>query len=293
MRTNRLRFRLAFSNCPEPLDDVWNTITSCLRAAKCLPNRFEVSQIAGHPEAIRSEKRLKLTHEEIGRLIRERDLSGFHVCTGYSERSIGFELMHMEKSGGHSVLSCRIEKLTKTLENWMPLIESIMVQWPCIGAWQWPTLYGTWQNTKSPSVYERHFGQIPSETKRSIVKSVDNIGPDREILDSTLNPGRTKELLFGAFFFASAEMWLGPHFWQHAKCTREEVLEADFFLEKRDTPNFLYLKCWPTPFSRPDGEQGLLQQKLWRLFFHEDCEWPPGSGGISMEPKYGPPELMP
>ena len=71
------------------------------------------------------------------------------------------------------------------------------------------------------------------------------------------------------------------------------MLAADFFIERRDTPHYLYLKCWPHPFTRPDGEQGRVQQKLWRLLYHEDCEWPPGSGGISDEPVGGPPELMP
>lgn len=95
------------------------------------------------------------------------------------------------------------------------------------------------------------------------------------------------------YFYPTAEMWLGPHFWQYAKCTKEEALAADFFIEKRDTPNFLYLKSWPEPFTRPDGEQGRQQQRLWKLFFNEDCEWPPGNGGICDEPMYGPPELMP
>jgi len=113
------------------------------------------------------------------------------------------------------------------------------------------------------------------------------------MIDISRNPGRGKVLLSQFYFYASAEMWLGPHFWQHAKCTKDEVLAADFFIEKRDTPHYLYLKCWPTPFTRPEGEQGRMQQRLWKLFFHEDCEWPPGSGTISDEPIYGPPELTP
>jgi hypothetical protein len=88
-------------------------------------------------------------------------------------------------------------------------------------------------------------------------------------------------------------MWLGPHFWQYAKCTKEEALTGDFWLETRDTPRFTYFKCWHTAFTRPDGEQGRMQQRLWKLFFREDCEWPPGSGTICDEPMYGPPELMP
>jgi hypothetical protein len=96
-----------------------------------------------------------------------------------------------------------------------------------------------------------------------------------------------------ATFYPTAEMWLGPHFWQYAKCTKEEALAAGFWLETRETPHFTYFKCWPTHFTRPDGDQGRMQQRLWKLFFHEDCEWPPGSGTICDEPMYGPPELMP
>ena len=78
-------------------------------------------------------------------------------------------------------------------------------------------------------------------------------------------------------------MWLGPDFWEGAACTRAEVFKADFFLEVREELGFLYLKSWPHAFNRPDGEQGRVQQKLWRLLFKEDCEWPPGSGGIRDE----------
>jgi hypothetical protein len=113
------------------------------------------------------------------------------------------------------------------------------------------------------------------------------------LIDISLNPGRGKSLYPYSTFYPTAEMWLGPHFWQYAKCTKEEVLLADFFIEKRDAPHFLYLKSWPEPFTRPDGEQGRQQQRLWKLFFHEDCEWPPGSGIICDEPMYGPSELMP
>ena len=112
-------------------------------------------------------------------------------------------------------------------------------------------------------------------------------------IDVSLNPGRPKELLPTINFYPTAEMWLGPHFWPYAKCTKEEALAAGFWLETRDTPHYTYFKCWPTPFTRPDGEQGRMQQRLWKLFFHEDCEWPPGSGTICDEPMYGPPELMP
>ena len=119
------------------------------------------------------------------------------------------------------------------------------------------------------------------------------MGEDRILLDTSLNPGRYIVDDKNQFRAVPADLWLGPHFWDYAPCTKEEVLAADFFIEKRDTPHYLYLKSWPHPFTRPDGEQGRVQQKLWRLLFKEDCEWPPGSGGISEEPVGGPPELMP
>ncbi len=117
--------------------------------------------------------------------------------------------------------------------------------------------------------------------------------PDRVFADISLNPGRPKELAQGVTFYPTAEMWLGPHFWSYAKCTKQEALAADFWLETRDTPHYTYFKCWPTPFTRPDGVQGRIQQRLWKLFFHEDCEWPPGTATISDEPMYGPRELWP
>jgi hypothetical protein len=88
-------------------------------------------------------------------------------------------------------------------------------------------------------------------------------------------------------------MWLGPFFWQYAACTKDDVLAADWFLEKRDTPHYLYIKSWQHPFTRPDGEQGRAQAKLWKLLFNEECEWPPGSGSISDDPIGGPPEPWP
>lgn len=112
-----------------------------------------------------------------------------------------------------------------------------------------------------------------------------------ERLDISLNPGRKvnpgREVSANevSSSLVTAETWLGPDFWEGAACTKEEVLAADFFLEVRDEPGFLYLKSWPHAFNRPDGEQGRVQQKLWRLLYKKDCEWPPGSGGIAETPE--------
>jgi hypothetical protein len=39
-------------------------------------------------------------------------------------------------------------------------------------------------------------------------------------------------------------MWLGSEFWEHLTCSKADVLAADWILEKRETPEFLYLKTW-------------------------------------------------
>lgn len=149
--------------------------------------------------------------------------------------------------------------------------------------------YSKWQSCSRPDAYERQYGNI--EGFRIIADLPPPLSSIQR-LDISKNPGSGRTIS-GETFIVGAEMWLGPHFWQYAKCTKEEVLAADFFIEKRDAPNFLYLKSWPEPFTRPDGEQGRQQQRLWKLLFGETCEWPPGSGTICDEPMYGPPELMP
>lgn len=293
MISRRRYFEIAIPSVPEPVVDAWRTLVSVLSKSKCLPKSFYLSQIAGHEEPYHSERLLRLDSKEIESLIVERNLSGFRVNTGHSAISVDYSLSHMKESGRQSVLNCRIENKANAPDDWTPLIEAMMIQWPCIGGWQWDHLYRMWQWMSSEAGYERNFGPIPPMVTRHIKKSVDEIGADRDIVDISMNPGRMKELLVGVHFYPTAEMWLGPHFWQYASCSKEKVLAANFFIEKRDTPHFLYLKCWPRPFTRPDGEQGRMQQRIWKLFFHEDCEWPPGSGTISDEPVYGPPDLMP
>ena len=285
---DRVYFELAFSEAPKSVVEVWRILSGFLAENDALPECFEVSQIAGHDHSMRSTSYLELAPDEVGDLVVNRGLTGFRVETGHTSSSVGYHLIDRH-------LGCRIEFDAKAPSDWAEMIGQLMKVAPCIGAWQWRHRYQVWQwvNELRPGQYERRFGLLPPGYSRRIVKSDDGIGPDREFIDIALNPGRPKELLPAVRFYPTAEMWLGPHFWQYAECTKEDVLAADFFLEKRDTPHFLYLKSWPEPFTRPDGEQGRQQQRLWKLLFHEDCEWPPGSGGICDEPMYGPPELMP
>ena len=293
---NKLYFSVTFPGIPVSVIDAWRGLTCFLQLQGLLPKRFSVSQIAGHAEKYHTTKKLALAADEITQLITKRNLNGFWVNSGNFERCeyLDFSLLHAKNLGNQSTLTCYIGNKAKAPDDWKDFIEQLLESSPCIGAWQWKSYYQSWQtNSRQRDNSKTTFGPIPPGTKRWTEKSSDGYGPDTEYLDTSLNPGRNKELIPTIRFYPSAEMWLGPHFWQYAKCSKKEALAADFFIEKRDTPHYLYLKCWPEAFTRPDGEQGRMQQRLWKLFFHEDCEWPPGSGTICDEPMYGPPELMP
>ncbi len=292
---DRIHFSIAFPTTPQPVVEVWRRLSIFLEEQRCLPKIFAVQQIAGHREEFHSTERLNLSPAEFEELITNRELDGFFWDSGISGQMLSIRMLHAKTLGPQTVLGCHIDKIAKAPDSWKGLLEILLEDFPAIGAWQWGGLYGVWQRwNEVNSGYLYYLGDPPLGYSKSFIK-VESLTPqpDRVFIDIALNPGRAKELVPTVFFYPTAEMWLGPHFWQYAKCTKEEVLAADFFIEKRDTPHFLYLKCWSEPFSRPDGEQGRIQQRLWKLFFHEDCEWPPGSGMICDEPMYGPPELMP
>ncbi|MBB5353987.1 hypothetical protein HNR46_004259, partial [Haloferula luteola] len=287
---NWVFFSVGFPDIPEPVLDIWQVLTGFLERERSLPKMFELSPLARHGEDILGEERLRLTPDAISSFLASKKLVGFSVNAGRHPKMIWFSLLNAKGLGRQSELRCQIDKDVKAPNDWSQLVQAIAVLTPIIGAWQWQMPYQSWQwNFRVDLGYERSFGEIPPGFRRWHEPSIDGIGNGRILVDTSLNPGRPKELIPTINFYPTAEMWLGPHFWQYAKCTKEEALAADFFIEKRDTPHYLYLKCWPEPFTRPDGEQGRMQQRLWKLFFHEDCEWPPGSGTICDEPMYGPP----
>ncbi|WP_386820560.1 hypothetical protein [Luteolibacter algae] len=292
---------MAFPETSQPLHEFWMCVADFMRSGDMLPDKLRLSQIAGHPEHMRSERGLSLSPEEVAHVIADRRLDGFHVDTGYTNRSLDFNYTTLT-DGSAAHFTHRVEPNTKAPDDWSALIAKLLSRWPSIGAWQYFNPYQAWQwaNVKYDS-YDSMFGAFPPSYRTFTDLDYDektSVGPPRIFIDISKNPGRPRSLRpdirFSPInFFPTAEMWLGPHFWQYAKCTKEEALASDFFIEKRDTPHYLYLKCWPEAFTRPDGEQGRMQQRLWKLLFHEDCEWPPGSGTICDEPMYGPPELMP
>jgi hypothetical protein len=293
--STRVHFFIGFANLPVPVRDVWDMLRVFLNEHDALPKNVELSQMAGHSEEQQSEQILKLPIAKIGEIITSRNLAGFKIYAGKSAKTTDYYLLDYRSTRKDFKLGCLIENEAKAPSDWAPLIEKVLSRHECVGAWQYIKSYQFWQgDITGDRFYEMRWGKLPPGYRtRTEPFTGPGLQPDRVFIDISLNPGRFKQLSPMVSFLPTAEMWLGPHFWQYAKCTKEEALAADFFIEKLDTPHYLYLKCWPEAFTRPDGEQGRMQQRLWKLFFHEDCEWPPGSGTICDEPMYGPPELMP
>ena len=138
------------------------------------------------------------------------------------------------------------------------------------------TYYSSWMNTGDIKYYNRFFGdstlcQLKSRPSGEISYS----GEIKEVwrIDTSKHPGRIEACVSGARTVA-ADMWLGPRFWTHAACTPEEV-RAQSWLRIEENKNYMHINCWPEPFTRPDGEQGELQRKLWRLLFNGESQWPP------------------
>ena len=292
---SRISMAISFPEFPAPMSALWELLASYLDQYGCLPRKWMVLDPTANPDKYIPLADVTSAVDRIQTVIgRQR----FTVMTFYPKGTeISFALSHSlhpatkEPDGFH--LGLTYGKGTTVPPGWNGLIEAIMERFPSYGGRQWSTPYVAWQGCGEEDSYARFFGPVPKGFRRRQGPSLDGMTPGRILLDTSKNPGRFPSGPSNRFRAAPADLWLGPHFWDYAPCTKEEVLAADFFLEKRDTPHFLYLKSWPHPFTRPDGEQGRVQQKLWRLLFHEDCEWPPGSGGISDVPVGGPPELMP
>lgn len=284
---DHIQFNVTFPSVPVPVVGVWRILVEYLQQQKSLPKNFEIA-------LSKTTDRLRLSPEAIEMLIDKENREEFLVNSGKSPRGIQFWLYHAKNLGPQSTLQSTIENQAIAPNEWGGMIESLMRSFPSIGGWQWRGPYKAWQDANCiEKCYEELYGLLPPGFRTWKEPPSHPSFPELTLIDISLNPGRSKQLCPYSYFHPTAEMWLGRHFWQYAKCTKEEVISADFFIEKRDTSGYLYLKCWPTAFTRPDGDQGRMQQRLWKLFFHEDCEWPPGSGTICDEPMYGPPELMP
>jgi hypothetical protein len=277
---SRNYFKISFHTAPNDALVCWQLLTDYLNQHEAMPDQLNMLQLGQKRDFVSDA-------EGIGAEIAVKNLTSFWVHTGHTESSIAYKFQH-------NSFTCRIENKAKAPNEWGAFIEAIASRYEMIGGWQFFLPYRTWQNLREPSAFDSgEWGSFPPNYKVWHEPDKYGIGPGQTFFDKSKNPGHTKVIDGCSIFYPTAETWLGPHFWQYAKCTKEEALAANFWLETRDTPHFTYFKCWPTAFTRPDGEQGRMQQRLWKLFFHEDCEWPPGSGTICDEPMYGPPELMP
>jgi hypothetical protein len=232
---------------------------------------------------------------EIEKLLMLDDATSFRLDCNYKLPMISYSevpnssLPGLPPTGGLASLGLNSDRMPASLDYGDFFAHMASGGRLCLGVVECFSYVG-WQIMTDKKRYSRKYGSIDG-FREKIIKHTPPLDDVHE-LDTSLNPGSRRGTQFQPQSISS-ELWIGPHFWTYAPCTKEEVLAADFFIEKRDTPHYLYLKSWPHPFTRPDGEQGRVQQKLWRLLYHQDCEWPPGSGGISDVPVGGPPELMP
>lgn len=163
--------------------------------------------------------------------------------------------------------------------SWVPLVEALARTGRLAIAGTSDAHYSRWQGCTDPVWYSKNYGSTAGfRITRPFPPPLDHI----EKLDITVNPGRFDSCGHGAAF-VRADMWLGPAFWDYVPCKKAEVL-AQPWLRVHETPHFLRINAYPEPFTRPDGEQGEIQRRLWRLLFHSDCQWPPSHPAASGSP---------
>ncbi len=156
--------------------------------------------------------------------------------------------------------------------SWSPLIELLTRTVRLALAGTHNPAYIGWQRCADAEYYSKRYGSIEGFRRMPLLPPpLDDV----QRLDVSNNPGRFDSVNGGPAFVCS-DLWLGPTFWDYAPCLKEEIL-AQPWLELRETPDFLYIKSYPEPFTRPDGEQGEIQRRLWQILFHSDCRWPPNS----------------
>lgn len=271
-----------------PLAGIWHETAAYLRHHGCCPSKVTLNTHREDGTALTDEA---LTPEMVFDKLASHHYGGFQVDTlRYQRKTFHIQLGISRHTEHPPKLEIVADATLKFPTAWNKLIESVAVLFPIRLACQYRFIYKRWQGASRLDNWKPEWGAVPAY--KQTTEHLPGFERPWVWMDNSLNPGRTIEVDFNAYRVDS-EMWLGPGFWSYAPCTKEEVLAADFFIEKRDTAHYLYLKSWPHPFTRPDGEQGRVQQKLWRLLYKQDCEWPPGSGGISDVPVDGPPELMP
>ena len=212
------------------------------------------------------EVRLDRFEEEIG--------EGFIVQAQYEEKQLQIHL-----SPAYARSPFQDFGITGHLSSRSPFASALILETSHYGSIALAGLYNgdyaSWQRCNRLNGYLRKYGPNPGFAEIR----AENAHQSSILLDVSKNPGRLTSVNKMPAWVC-ADMWLGPRFWKYAPCTKEQVLKEPW-IKVEDAVHYLYLKAHPDPFTMPNGEQGRIQRRLWNLLFHQDCEWPPRSGGVA------------
>ncbi|ACA85770.1 hypothetical protein [Shewanella woodyi] len=89
----------------------------------------------------------------------------------------------------------------------------------------------------------------------------------KEIVDVANNPGRF-ERRQGYEAAVAAEMWLGTRFFELTNLSKQQLEESEFMVNTQG--ELLHLTAYDKPFDCANGEQGLIQHRLWQLLYGND-----------------------
>lgn len=275
MTSNLLSFRSFFQEPNLTLNRALESALEMLKTADLDPDRYTIDPGHGSRRNKRKLGRIYTATEALEEIAKD-DAKGFFVqaIRGDEEQVISVMPPHprspFQSYGVSSAMGLGVvqfHQLTKVVSKLGNLGFAGSTE----------ANYLPWQRCDDPKTYIKNYGTIANfkiirKEMPAPIQSIDK-------MDISKNPGRISSVNKMPVFVA-ADMWLGPAFWKFAPCTKEEVLK-EAWVEVEDTEHYLYLKAYPEPFTRPDGEQGRIQRRIWNVLFHQDCEWPPCSGTIA------------
>jgi len=249
--------------------EVWASAIDFFRQAGILHTEYSLT----FPALVRKGgPALVVSSEEALAVLQEESPTMFTL--GHDAGNASQRIMLSPMSGSRRFYNFHVGSSEPTWmpTTWAPLIESMAQTFALAIASSIDAHYAGWQSCNDPEYYAHTYGSIEGFR---VLRPLPPPHHDVERLDISLNPGRF-DTCNGGPAFVKADLWLGPCFWDYAPCRKEEVL-TQRWLKVRETEHFVHINAYPEPFTRPDGEQGEIQRKLWRLLFHSDCQWPPGS----------------
>ena len=269
---SRLALLASFASEDALAESAWRLLCSFFETTAILQHRY-VMTLPARPVGREGSQFLARPDEALA-ILRDMSPPSFVLRYDEADRSQVISFLPAGDRQRYHVLSVTSEIPELLPENWAHLIEGLAKTVRLAIAGTYDAHYLAWQRCNDPSYYSRKYGSIEGfRILRPLPYPFDNV----EKLDTSANPGRYG-LVTGGLAFVCAELWLGSEFWNYAPCKKEEILREQW-LEVTDSQDFLYLRAYRKPFTRPDGEQGLFQRRLWQLLFRSDCCWPPDGGG--------------